>query len=241
VLSGGILKQIILVTDGHSNKGGSPIDAAYRAGEQGITVNAIGILDAGRLGRLGREEVLQIAGAGGGICHFTSTENLGSTVHSITVQATRYSIELFVNQHLQKIEGTDLHNISPARRGKIIPILTKLEDELELHLALVIDASGSMANKSSQVKQSLQDFLLSLKARRGLVKFAVVQFPGPIRDTAILKQLHSENHPAGGLFQSIRYGGLTPTGPAIDTAVNLLNGSGYSGYIESNGLRGEII
>ena len=41
----GTLRQILLITDGCSNKGEDPASVAALCYEQGITVNVIGILD----------------------------------------------------------------------------------------------------------------------------------------------------------------------------------------------------
>lgn len=44
------MKQIMLITDGCSNVGESPVMAAALAKQEGITVNVVGIVDYGTIG-----------------------------------------------------------------------------------------------------------------------------------------------------------------------------------------------
>lgn len=60
-----MMKQILLITDGCSNVGVSPVIAAAQAHTEGVTVNVIGVVDQGELGMLGTEEIREIAAAGG--------------------------------------------------------------------------------------------------------------------------------------------------------------------------------
>ena len=61
------MKQILLVTDGCSNVGVSPVVAAAQAYAAGITVNVVGIVDQGDLVEFGTTEIEEIAKAGGGL------------------------------------------------------------------------------------------------------------------------------------------------------------------------------
>lgn len=76
----GKLKQILLITDGCSNVGGDPIAVASMAGEYGVTINVIGILDDQLLGEKGMKEVRDIASAGQGIHQIVHSTNLPKTV-----------------------------------------------------------------------------------------------------------------------------------------------------------------
>lgn len=60
------MKQILLITDGCSNVGASPVMAAAHALQEGITVNVAGVIDYGTIGELGSLEIAEIAKAGGG-------------------------------------------------------------------------------------------------------------------------------------------------------------------------------
>ncbi|MGO4369896.1 hypothetical protein AB4Z21_03675, partial [Paenibacillus sp. MCAF20] len=54
---GGIrMKQILLITDGCSNVGLSPVVAAAHAHSEGISVNVVGVLDQGDYGKQSRDE-----------------------------------------------------------------------------------------------------------------------------------------------------------------------------------------
>ena len=79
-----MMRQIIMITDGCSNAGTSPVVAAAHAQAEGIVVNVIGILDHGDLGKRGAEEVEAIAKAGGGISRLVLSRQLSQTVQQIT-------------------------------------------------------------------------------------------------------------------------------------------------------------
>lgn len=218
------LKQIILLTDGHANKGCCPILAASEAKEMGITVSAIGILDSGQLGRKGQGQVEQIVDAGGGICYFVTTDHLAYTMHSITVQATRQQAKSLVSQKLKSNLGIGLEDVPPKQRNSILPIIEKIEEEMKLELVVVIDTSGSMTAKRKYLERSIRDLILSLNVRAGAVKIGVVQFPDPQGNVVVLKTFNNPNCLITGILQTIRYGGLTPTGPGINTATKLFRG-----------------
>lgn len=61
----GHLNQILLLTDGCSNRGEDPQAMAAFAKEQGITVNVIGIMDEHEMDQEAMKEVEGIALAGG--------------------------------------------------------------------------------------------------------------------------------------------------------------------------------
>lgn len=64
----GTLKQILLLTDGCSNRGEDPAAVAAVAGQQGITVNVIGILDDDQVEEPeGLDEIEDIAQSGNGV------------------------------------------------------------------------------------------------------------------------------------------------------------------------------
>jgi len=229
VLSG-IIKQIIVITDGHSNKGGCPIAAAGRARGTGVSVSVIGILDSGRLGEKGAAEVKQIAKAGGGIHQFISIQELAYTLSCVTVQATQFTVQQQADRKLLQLTGMKLRQLPPAARNEVLPYLARLEEELEVHLALVLDTSGSMIKKRAEIEKSIQDLVVSLDSRKGSVKLAIIQYPGPSGQGSIIKSLDGDNGVTLKVLQQIIYGGFTPTGPAIDLAAGaLLGGKGVKG------------
>lgn len=222
MLSEKVLKQIIVITDGHSNYGRDPVDAAREAREYGITVNAVGILDAGWMGARGRQEVERIAHVGGGVCQFTAAEDIGQTIHTVTSQLTRRYSELILNRQLRQMTGVELTGLSPAQRDVLILLLMKLDEEIEMDLVLVLDTSGSMINKKLALEESLAETMICLGQRTGAVKLAIVQFPGPAGNGCLIKPWQINNVLTSRILRAVSYGGPTPTGPAIEAAVTLL-------------------
>src|SRR5699024_12648518 len=71
----GTLKQILLITDGCSNRGEDPAATAALAYEQGLTVNVIGILDdQHNEDPDGLQEVEEISRSGGGVSQIVFKE-----------------------------------------------------------------------------------------------------------------------------------------------------------------------
>src|SRR5699024_12817230 len=92
VVKKGTLKQILLITDGCSNKGEDPSAVASLVHEQGITVNVIGILAEDEPeDSEGLEEVEEIALSGGGVSQIVYKEALKQTVQTVTKQIGRAS------------------------------------------------------------------------------------------------------------------------------------------------------
>ncbi len=78
------IKQIILVTDGQSNVGGDPIEAAENAYKNGIIVNTIGIVEQKGTSEDALNEIMHIAKAGGGNYEYTYIDELFQTMQSLT-------------------------------------------------------------------------------------------------------------------------------------------------------------
>src|SRR5690554_5829475 len=98
-----MIKQIILITDGCSNVGTSPVVAAAHAHAEGIVVNVIGILDRGDLGLRGASEVAEIARAGGGMSRLVHARQLSQTVQMVTRQTVACTIRQTVQEELKRI------------------------------------------------------------------------------------------------------------------------------------------
>src|SRR5690625_3394802 len=96
-LGKGTLKQILLITDGCSNRGESPITSATYAFGLGIVVNVIGILEDDEMEMSASlQEVEQIAVAGGGISQIVYKEDLSQTVQAVTRQAMSQTMHGFI-------------------------------------------------------------------------------------------------------------------------------------------------
>ena len=220
----GEIKQIIIITDGKSNIGKSPVDAALDAYKRGITVSAIGIVDNDGSGdERDVEELEGIAKAGGGLCEYTHIQNLGMTMQIMTQKTAQKTLEQIVSRQLKSIVGTDINEIEPKSRYKIVDFIEKYGDKVNLKCVIALDTSGSMKYKLESAKQSLLDLLQSMKCRQGQSSIAVVTYPGQQNDvTSIVCKFTDNGDTLESRIRGIKAGGGTPTGPAIETAVNLI-------------------
>src|SRR5690606_6666865 len=101
-----MMKQIIILTDGCSNEGISPIAAAAHAYQEGIVVNVIGVVDNGAMnGERGMEEISEIARAGGGMSRLVTAAVLAQTVQMMTRKTVVQTIHQVVNRELRQILG----------------------------------------------------------------------------------------------------------------------------------------
>ena len=84
-MSEGTLRQILLITDGHSNEGEDPVAVAALAHEQSIIVNVIGIVDENHLHEQGMQEIENISNAA------MKRENQG--VNAVQIKSEAIKIE----------------------------------------------------------------------------------------------------------------------------------------------------
>ncbi|MCL6606021.1 MAG: hypothetical protein K6T94_24405 [Paenibacillus sp.] len=212
------MKQILLITDGCSNVGESPIMAAAHAFQEGITVNVVGVVDYGTIGELGSREIADIAKAGGGLSRIVGTPQLAQTMQMMTRKTVVQTIQQAVNKEVKKIlgEGT-LEDLHPIQRSKVVTVVDELTETSSLRIALLIDASASMKPKLAAVEDAIRDLALSLEAREGTSEIAVFHFPGRSTDEdAVLDaDWTSDLSEVRSLFSRLRMRGATPTGPAI--------------------------
>ncbi len=99
------MKQILIITDGCSNVGVSPVMAAAQALQEGITVNVAGVIDYGTIGELGSTEIQEIAKAGGGFSQIVGTKQLAQTMQMMTRKTVVQTIQQAVNRELTHILG----------------------------------------------------------------------------------------------------------------------------------------
>ncbi len=220
----GEIKQIIIITDGKSNIGRSPIDAALDAYKRGITVSVIGIVDNDNNGdERDVEELEGIAKSGGGLCEYTHIKNLGMTIQMMTQKTAQKTLEQIVSRQLKSIVGTDINEIEPKSRYKIVDFIEKYGDKVNLKCVIALDASGSMKYKLESAKQSLIDLLQSMRCRQGKSSIAVVAYPGQQNDvTSIVCKFTDNVDTLESRIRVIKASGGTPTGPAIETSVTLI-------------------
>jgi Ca-activated chloride channel family protein len=213
-----MMRQIILVTDGCSNEGMSPIVAASHALAEGIVVNVIGVMDQGELGQKGRLEISDIAKAGGGVSRIVNSQHLAQTMQMVTRKTVSHTIQQVVNKELRQMMGiTDLEDLHPNKRAQVVQTIDELSETADLQIALLIDTSLSMKTKLPAVQEAMQDLLLSLQARLGKSELAVFHFPASEKseeaemDTAWTQELAK----LPNLFYKLSMKGMTPTGPAL--------------------------
>lgn len=212
------MKQVLLITDGCSNVGPSPVMAAAHALQEGITVNVIGVLDYGTIGELGAFEIQEIAKAGGGIHRIVGTTQLARTMQMMTRKTVVQTIQQVVNKELQQILGGGvLEDLPPEKRSQVVEVVDELAETSPLQVALLIDASASMKPKLSAVEDAIRDLMLSLKARSGSSKLSVFHFPGRRSGEDIIRDVDWTTNldDVRALFQKLQMKGATPTGPAL--------------------------
>ena len=212
------MKQILLITDGCSNVGQSPVMAASMARQEGITVNVVGIIDYGTLGEFGAKEIQEIAGAGGGMSRLVDTKQLSQTMQMMTRKTVVQTIQQAVNKELKNILGDgSVESLSPEKRSQVVEVMDELTETSALDVALLIDASASMKPKLAAVEEAIRDLMLSLGAREGESRLAVFHFPGKYsgEDAVLDLDWTTDMSRPRSLFQRLVMKGATPTGPAL--------------------------
>ncbi|RYG72682.1 VWA domain-containing protein [Lentibacillus lipolyticus] len=218
----GTLKQILLITDGCSNKGEDPSVTATFAHEQGIAVNVIGVLDDDQTEEPeGFQEVEDIANSGGGLSQIVYKQALSQTVQMVTKQTMTQTIQGFVNQELKQILGPEqnLEEIEPDKRGEIMEVVEDMGETCDLEVLILVDTSASMHDKLPTVKEAITDLSVSLNARIGRNRFSIYHFPGKRKDIQKVLDWSPKLDSISNVFPKLTSGGITPTGPAIREAV----------------------
>lgn len=217
----GTLKQILLITDGCSNKGEDPAATAALAFEQGITVNVIGILDDHSEEPSGLREVEEIALSGGGVSQIVYKETLSQTVQMVTKQAMTQTLQGVVNKELRQILGQEqsIEEMSPEQRGEIMEVVEDLGETIDLEVLVLVDTSASMGDKLETVKEALIDLSISLNARIGQNRFSIYRFPGRKQDIEKVLDWSPQLNSISSVFPKLTSGGITPTGPALREAL----------------------
>lgn len=212
------MKQILLITDGCSNVGESPVLAAAHALQEGITVNVVGVIDYGTIGEMGSREIADIAKAGGGLSRIVGTPQLAHTIQMMTRKTVVQTIQQAVNKEVKKILGDgSLEQLPPVQRSQVVTAIDELTETTPLRIALLIDASASMKPKLGAVEDAIRDLALSLEAREGKSEIAVFHFPGnnSSEDARLDLDWTSDMSGIRTLFSKLQMRGATPTGPAI--------------------------
>ena len=232
------INQIILVTDGQSNTGGSPISAAKEAYNKNIIVNTIGLIGKNKEEEKPLAEIIDIAEAGGGIYEYTYIEELYQTMQSITYRTVNKTIQEAVNKQLGEMMGQGLDDIPPASRSKLLRYIDSFSDRIGLYCVIVLDTSASMGKKIPAARNSILDLLDSLKSRKGKVELGVVSYPGKKEDSELIFNLGEKLDQLEERLYKIETRGVTPTAPAIYRATDLLLERLGQGQMELEKVRG---
>ncbi|MFP7495456.1 hypothetical protein SFC66_16940 [Terribacillus saccharophilus] len=217
------LKQILLITDGCSNRGEDPAAVAALAYAQHITVNVIGILEEGHTEHsLSLEEVENIAKAGGGVSQLIFKQALTETVQMVTKQAMTQTIEGVVNKELKQIlgPGNTLDDLPPDKRGDVLEVVEEISETANLEVLILVDTSASMHHKLPVVKEALIDLSISMNARLGNNKFTIFGFPGKREAAVKVMEWTDRLENVSSVFPKLATGGVTPTGPALREAIH---------------------
>jgi len=242
VMIGGVMmKQILLITDGCSNVGVSPVVAAAHAKSEGISVNVIGVVDHGDLGEYGAEEIHEIAKAGGGLSRLVHAKELAQTVQMMTRKTVVQTIQLAVQKELKHVLGDhSIESLPPEKRGEVVRVMDELSETSELQVALLIDASASMKPKLLAVEEAIYDLMLSLQAREGKSEIAVFHFPGARHGDDCVLDFDWTTHLKGihSIFPKLHMSGTTPTGPAMMKVIDFFSNMQYKSRHDEQALEG---
>lgn len=224
------MKQIILITDGCSNVGISPVLAAAQAKAEGIIVHVIGVLHDGEAeDSEAVAEIGEIASAGGGMSRMVQAAQLSSTVQMMTRKTVVQTIQQVVSHELRSILGDSrLEALPPEHRSEVVRVIDDLTETARLKVALLVDTSASMKPKLPAVKEAIYDLQLSLQSRMGESWISVFHFPGNVSgDQEIAMDLDWTNDLANlnRLFYKLNMKGTTPTGPALLKVVQFMDGN----------------
>ncbi|MEN1966447.1 VWA domain-containing protein [Lentibacillus sp. N15] len=218
----GTLKQILLITDGCSNRGEDPAATAAIAAQQGIAVNVIGILSDDQVEEPeGLKEIEDIAKSGSGVSQLVYKQSLAQTVQTVTKQAMTQTLQGFVNQELKQILGPEqsMDDLEPEKRGEIMEVVEDMGETCDLEVLVLVDTSASMNDKLPTVKEALIDLSISLNARIGRNRFCIYSFPGRRKSIQKVFDWSPKLDAVSTVFPKLTSGGITPTGPAIREAM----------------------
>lgn len=216
LIDNGEINQIIVVAGGRSGLGISPIEAARKAYDEGITVSTIGIINLSGSDEKAVEEVEEIAKAGGGLWEYSSIEYLDRTIQKLTRKTARRTIEQIVDRQLKAIIGEEIEDLEPKSRIKLVDFIQRYEENINLKCIILLDTRESMRGKVAILKKSVIKLLENLHKRKGNSSIAVLTYPGENIDMcSIICEFTSDISILNQKLEIICSGRDTPIGPAI--------------------------
>lgn len=216
-------KQIILVTDGQSNEGEDPLLVSKECGDRDITINTIGITDRGNEDSM--TEIKDIANLSGGVWEHTDLNSLDTAMSMVSMKSVYNTLEETVSKELKSLVGSEIDEIHPNSRKNIVDLIDRLGDTSDIKCCVVIDCSGSMKRKIEIAKSSALNLFRVLSSRKGNTEIAVIGYPYQREDYNVLCDFTSNIIDLEKGLQKIKVGGRTPTGTALKTAMNVLEGN----------------
>lgn len=225
-----LFKQIILITDGESNGEADPIESATIIAKEGITISTIGIINKNS-NQNARDEVEQIAKIGNGVWEITELNKLQQTMQMVTQKSIYQTIQTAVNKELKSIIDTEINDLKPDSREKIMDLMDNLSDSINLRCIILLDSSKSMTSKMDVAKKSIFSLLNILNSREGKSEIAVLSFPHVKGRNYDLTCDFTENIDVlQESLENINTSGNTPTAEALYGAFRILNDE----YIEES-------
>ncbi|MBS4534693.1 VWA domain-containing protein [Clostridium sp. D2Q-14] len=219
-----LFKQIILVTDGESNGKGDPMESAKIVSEAGITISTIGIINRDS-SEMARYEIEQIARIGKGVWEITELDKLQQTMQMVTQKSIYQTIQTAVNKELKSIIDTEINDLKPDSREKILGLMDNLSDSINLKCIILLDTSKSMVSKIDIAKKSILSLLNILNSREGKSEIAVLSFPYMRGENYNLTCDFTEDiNILKRSLENIKISGNTPTAEALYGAFRILEG-----------------
>lgn len=233
------VQLIIVVTDGGSNFGGDPVQAALEANSLGYPVSALGIVDADDPADEVFDEIKKIGAAGGGVSEMATIHHLNDALLRVVRMTTAKQLNGIISGQLKSILATQEDSILPDRTAaKLAEMAERLADEVYLRCVIAVDCSRSMEAKLRRVKDGVISLLAAWQNRTGKSDLALLCYPGHNGElTRLLADFSRDPAYLGKKLKDINSGGGTPTAPAIRAAARLLRDSRQSA---DNALTSEI-
>lgn len=220
------VQEIIVITDGGSNFGGDPVQAALEANALGYTVSALGIVDADCPDDEVYHEVQKIGAAGGGVSELVKIQSLAAALARVVRETAEKRLAGIIEGQLKSLLEIQEEIALPDQAVKRPAELTvRLFEGVSLRCVMAVDCSRSMEAKLPWVKESVIDLLASWQSKAGKIEMAVLCYPGQSGElTRTLVDFTSDSAYLGKKISDMIPGGGTPTAPGIRGAVRLLRG-----------------
>ncbi|MGL4818714.1 MAG: VWA domain-containing protein [Bacilli bacterium] len=201
------IKQILLLTDGHSNQGIRPEVVSTLALEQNVRVNVVGI----GVKEQDANELLRIALCGGGNFEIAERTSLAEAVVSVSRSSFDRNIHDTVLRDVARLVGDKV--LTPTQQKTYEAVVSRLSEEASVSVVILIDTSGSMETHMTAVFDAIQSLIAAYPNR---IMFKLCSFPGKY-EAAVQ---HSSWRKTLEEMPALVFGGLTPTGPALYEALS---------------------